>query len=87
MAAGIDPHDTQSAVEFLTREEYFDQFAKQAKDWTSKNFQLVIRTSIPDILRVIPNSSATKPGIESASHVGTLDQSASRAQPKTNISG
>jgi hypothetical protein len=46
MAAGIDPHDTQSAVEFLTREEYFDQFAQQADGWTSKNFQLVIRTSI-----------------------------------------
>ena len=46
MAAGIDPHDTQAAVEFLTREEYFDQFAERVPDWAATNFQVVIRTSI-----------------------------------------
>ncbi|HEY3938079.1 MAG TPA: hypothetical protein VGL97_11645 [Bryobacteraceae bacterium] len=46
MAAGIDPHDTQAAVEFLTREEYLSAFTHQVRGWTKKNFQAVIRTSI-----------------------------------------
>ena len=55
MVAGIDAHDTQSAVEFLTREDYFAQFSKQAKNWDSANFQFVIRTSIHGHTPSIPN--------------------------------
>ncbi len=46
MVAGIGPYDTQSAVEFLTNAGFFDQFALHARQWTGKNFQVVIRTTI-----------------------------------------
>ncbi len=47
MAAGISALDTQAAVEFLTREPYFDAFARVApRDWIRRNFQIVIRTKI-----------------------------------------
>jgi hypothetical protein len=48
MVAGINAYDTQSAVEFLTRPEFFDQFALHAGRWSDKNFQVVIRTAIHD---------------------------------------
>ncbi len=47
MAAGISAPDTQAAVEFLTREAYFDAFARLAPgDWAQRNFQIVIRGSM-----------------------------------------
>ncbi len=47
MAAGISALGTQAAVEFLTRELYFDTFARVAPaDWARKNFQIVIRSRI-----------------------------------------
>ncbi len=47
MAAGISALGTQAAVEFLTREIYFDTFARVAPaDWVWKNFQIVIRSRI-----------------------------------------
>ena len=46
MVAGIDAYDTQSAVEFLTRSDFFDAFARRRPDWASKNFQIVLQNSI-----------------------------------------
>jgi hypothetical protein len=46
MAAGIGAHDTQAAVDFLSHEEYFDQFAKQTPAWAHQNFQIVVRSPI-----------------------------------------
>jgi len=47
MAAGITALDTQAAVEFLTRESYFETFSRSAPaDWPRRNFQVVIRSRI-----------------------------------------
>jgi hypothetical protein len=46
MASGINAYDTWSAVEFLTREEYFNQFATRTPGWQHSNFQVVIRSLI-----------------------------------------
>ncbi len=45
--AGMDSNNTQAAVEFLTNNELFRQFADSApKDWASKNFQIILHNSI-----------------------------------------
>jgi hypothetical protein len=47
MIAGMDSHNTQAAVEFLTRNDSFRQFADSAPaDWSSKNFQIVLHNII-----------------------------------------
>ncbi len=47
MAAGISALGTQAAAEFLTREPYFETFARVAPpDWMRRNFQIVIRSRI-----------------------------------------
>ena len=46
MASGIGAHDTQAAVDFLSHEEYFDQFASQSPNWARRNFQIVVRSPI-----------------------------------------
>lgn len=47
IAAGMSARDTQSAVEFLTQEEYFGAFIRSAPSgWTRKSFQAVIHTHI-----------------------------------------
>jgi hypothetical protein len=46
MVAGIKTYDSQSAVEFLTRQKFFDWLAKQNANWIASNFEIVIRTSI-----------------------------------------
>jgi len=45
--AGMDSHNTQAAVEFLTRNEAFRQFADAAPaGWSGGNFQIVLHNSI-----------------------------------------
>ena len=45
--AGMDSHNTQAAVEFLTSNDSFRQFAQSAStDWASRNFQIVLHNSI-----------------------------------------
>ncbi len=47
MIAGMDAHNTQAAVEFLTKNDLFRQFAQSApSDWSTKNFQIVLHNSI-----------------------------------------
>ncbi|MFZ0589428.1 MAG: hypothetical protein WAM39_02980 [Bryobacteraceae bacterium] len=47
IAAGMSARDTQSTVEFLTKEEYFSAFIRSAPSgWTHKSFQAVIHTYI-----------------------------------------
>jgi hypothetical protein len=47
MIAGMDSHNTEAAVEFLTRNESFRQFAASApSDWPSRNFQIVLHNII-----------------------------------------
>jgi hypothetical protein len=47
MIEGMDSHNTQAAVEFLTKNDLFRQFAQSAPpDWSSKNFQIVLHNSI-----------------------------------------
>ncbi len=47
MIAGMDSHNTQAAVEFLTRNESFRQFAASApSDWPARNFQIVLHNTI-----------------------------------------
>jgi hypothetical protein len=47
MIAGMDSHNTQAAVEFLTRSESFRQFAASApSDWPARNFQIVLHNTI-----------------------------------------
>ena len=47
LVAGMDPRNTQAAVEFLSQRERFEQFAKQAPpDWPNKNFQIVLHNTI-----------------------------------------
>lgn len=48
IVAGVNAFDTQSAVDFLTHEEFFDQFADRNADWQHKNFEILLRTSIHD---------------------------------------
>jgi hypothetical protein len=47
MIAGMDSHNTEAAVEFLTRNDSFRQFADSAPaDWSNKNFQIVLHNTI-----------------------------------------
>jgi hypothetical protein len=47
IVAGMDARNTQAAVEFLSRESAFDQFAHSApRGWENKNFQVVLRNAI-----------------------------------------
>jgi hypothetical protein len=47
IVAGMDARNTQAAVEFLTRDSAFDQFAQSApRGWENKNFQVVLRNAI-----------------------------------------
>jgi len=47
LVAGLDPRDTQAAVEFLADERLFGTFSAAAPaDWTHKNFQVVLHNRI-----------------------------------------
>ncbi len=47
MIVGMDSHNTQAAVEFLTKNDLFRQFAQAAPaNWSSQNFQIVLHNSI-----------------------------------------
>lgn len=47
MIAGMDSHNTQAAVEFLTTNDLFRQFAQSAPpDWSTRNFQIVLHNTI-----------------------------------------
>jgi hypothetical protein len=47
LLAGLDPRDTQAAVEFLADEGLFAMFSRVAPaDWTHKNFQVVLHNRI-----------------------------------------
>ncbi len=47
MIAGMDSHNTQAAVEFLTRNESFRQFADSApSNWPNRSFQIVLHNAI-----------------------------------------
>jgi hypothetical protein len=47
LLAGLDPRDTQAAVEFLADERLFEAFSVAApSDWTRKNFQIVLHNRI-----------------------------------------
>ncbi|MGH9646915.1 MAG: hypothetical protein ACRD4E_08880 [Bryobacteraceae bacterium] len=47
MIAGMDSHNTQAAVEFLTKNDLFRQFAQSgSSDWSTKNFQIVLHNTI-----------------------------------------
>jgi hypothetical protein len=44
---GMDSHNTQAAVEFLTKNDLFQEFAQSApSNWSDKNFQIVLRNTI-----------------------------------------
>ena len=58
LLAGLDPRDTQAAVEFLTDDRLFETFSVAAPpDWTRKNFQVVLHDRIfgrsPGFLNVV----------------------------------
>ncbi len=47
LLAGLDPRDTQAAVEFLADDHLFEIFTATApSDWTRKNFQIVLHNRI-----------------------------------------
>jgi len=47
LVAGLDPRDTQAAVEFLADDHLFETFSLAASDdWTRKNFQIVLHNRI-----------------------------------------
>ena len=47
LVVGIDPRDTQAAVEFLSNDRYLGPFAKSLPaDWADKNFQVVLHNTI-----------------------------------------
>jgi hypothetical protein len=47
IVSGMDSHNTQAAVEFLTRNDSFRQFAGSAPaNWPSRNFQIVLHNDI-----------------------------------------
>jgi hypothetical protein len=47
VVVGMDSHNTEAAVEFLTKSDSFRQFADSApRDWASKNLQIVLHNSI-----------------------------------------
>ena len=47
MIAGMDSHNTQAAVEFLTKNDLFRQFTQSAPpDWSTKNLQIVLHNTI-----------------------------------------
>ena len=47
LLSGLDPRDTQAAVEFLSDDRLFEIFSLSAPaDWTRKNFQIVLHNRI-----------------------------------------
>ena len=47
LVVGLDPRDTQAAVEFVANEHLFEMFSRTAPaDWTHKNFQIVLHERI-----------------------------------------
>jgi hypothetical protein len=47
MIAGMDSHNTQAAVEFLTKDDLFRKFTQSAPpDWSTKNLQIVMHNTI-----------------------------------------
>ena len=47
LVAGMDPRDTQAAVEFLSNDRYLDPFVKSMPaDWAIKSFQAVLHNTI-----------------------------------------
>ncbi len=47
LVAGMDPRDTQAAVEFLSNDRYLGPFAKSLPaDWTNTSFQAVLHNTI-----------------------------------------
>jgi hypothetical protein len=47
IVAGLDARNTQAAVEFLSRNDSFDVFARSApRGWENKNFQIVLHNTI-----------------------------------------
>ena len=62
LVAGMDPRDTQAAVEFLSNDRYLEPFVKSMPaDWASKSFQVVLHNTIH-------GNSAGSPSV-AASHV------------------
>jgi len=47
LVAGMDPRDTQAAVEFISNDRYLDSFVTSLPaDWGKKNFQAVLHNTI-----------------------------------------
>ena len=47
LVAGMDPRDTQAAVEFLSNDRYLEPFVKSMPaDWANKSFQAVLHNTI-----------------------------------------
>ena len=47
LVAGMDPRDTQAAVEFFSNDRYLDPFVKtMPADWANKSFQAVLHNTI-----------------------------------------
>ena len=47
LVAGMDPRDTQAAVEFFSNGRYLDPFVKtMPADWANKSFQAVLHNTI-----------------------------------------
>ena len=47
LVAGMDPRDTQAAVEFLSNDRYLEPVVKSMPaDWANKKFQVVLHNTI-----------------------------------------
>lgn len=47
LVVGMDPRDTQAAVEFLSNDQYLEPFVKSMPaDWAKKSFQVVLHNTI-----------------------------------------
>jgi hypothetical protein len=47
LVVGMDPRDTQAAVEFLSNDQYLEPFVKSMPaDWADKSFQAVIHNTV-----------------------------------------
>jgi hypothetical protein len=47
--SGMDSHNTEAAIEFLTKNDLFRQFPQSApRDWSTRNFQVVLHNPIYD---------------------------------------
>jgi hypothetical protein len=48
VVAGIGKNGTEAASQFILTPRYLDQLNSQSKDWASRNFEVVLKTSVVD---------------------------------------